>query len=130
MGNSYCFQYVLSCNSYKCIYILIIRVHVLLCNARVYSCIPYLFIYLFSILFADIKGFTALSSNCTAQELVHTLDELFSQFDRVAEVSITLVNKYCGVHVCRIQCMCSIIHYDRYRGHQVEHHMAYTQTWA
>ena len=42
--------------------------------------------FILSILFADIKGFTALSSTCTAQELVHTLDELFSQFDNAAEV--------------------------------------------
>ena len=43
-------------------------------------------VFVLSVLFADIKGFTALSSTCTAQELVHTLDELFSQFDNAAEV--------------------------------------------
>ena len=39
-----------------------------------------------SILFADIKGFTALSSKVTAQELVQTLNELFARFDCLAEV--------------------------------------------
>ncbi|XP_052095105.1 adenylate cyclase type 5-like [Mytilus californianus] len=37
-----------------------------------------------SILFADICGFTALSSQCTAQELVQLLNELFARFDRLA----------------------------------------------
>ncbi|XP_063078208.1 adenylate cyclase type 8-like [Engraulis encrasicolus] len=38
-----------------------------------------------SILFADIKGFTQLSMNMSAQELVRTLNELFGRFDRLAE---------------------------------------------
>nr|XP_055042166.1 adenylate cyclase type 8 isoform X1 [Misgurnus anguillicaudatus]XP_055042167.1 adenylate cyclase type 8 isoform X1 [Misgurnus anguillicaudatus] len=38
-----------------------------------------------SILFADIKGFTLLSMNMSAQELVHLLNELFGRFDRLAE---------------------------------------------
>ncbi|CAG2235891.1 ADCY5 [Mytilus edulis] len=37
-----------------------------------------------SIVFADICGFTALSSQCTAQELVQLLNELFARFDRLA----------------------------------------------
>ncbi|CAD5126566.1 DgyrCDS14661 [Dimorphilus gyrociliatus] len=37
-----------------------------------------------SILFADICGFTALSSQCTAQELVKMLNELFARFDKLA----------------------------------------------
>lgn len=58
-----------------------------------------------SILFADIKGFTGesfkklkripelifillieLASKCTAQELVRVLNDLFAEFDRIAEV--------------------------------------------
>lgn len=38
-----------------------------------------------SILFADIVGFTAISSNCQAAELVSTLNELFARFDKLAE---------------------------------------------
>ncbi|KAK6627179.1 hypothetical protein RUM44_009656 [Polyplax serrata] len=37
-----------------------------------------------SILFADICGFTSLSDQCTAQELVRLLNELFARFDRLA----------------------------------------------
>lgn len=40
----------------------------------------------FSILYADIKGFTALSSKVSAQQLVQTLNELFARFDFLAEV--------------------------------------------
>ena len=40
----------------------------------------------FSILFADIEGFTQLSSQCTAHELVKTLNELFARFDQLAVV--------------------------------------------
>ncbi|XP_028253278.1 adenylate cyclase type 8 isoform X2 [Parambassis ranga] len=38
-----------------------------------------------SILFADIKGFTLLSMNLLAQDLVRILNELFGRFDRLAE---------------------------------------------
>ncbi|KAG9510720.1 Adenylate cyclase type 3, partial [Fragariocoptes setiger] len=38
-----------------------------------------------SILFADIVGFTAISSTCPAPELVRTLNELFARFDKLAE---------------------------------------------
>lgn len=37
-----------------------------------------------SILFADIVGFTQLSSYCSAQELVKLLNELFARFDKLA----------------------------------------------
>lgn len=40
-----------------------------------------------SILFADIVGFTQLSSTCSAQELVKLLNELFARFDKLAAVS-------------------------------------------
>ncbi|XP_020630982.1 adenylate cyclase type 3-like [Orbicella faveolata] len=36
-----------------------------------------------SILFADIVGFTELSSKCTAEELIITLNELFANFDKI-----------------------------------------------
>ena len=39
-----------------------------------------------SILFADIVGFTRLSSGCTAQELVKMLNKLFGRFDQLAKV--------------------------------------------
>lgn len=41
-----------------------------------------------SILFADIVGFTQLSSSCSAQELVKLLNELFARFDKLAAVSV------------------------------------------
>ena len=37
-----------------------------------------------SIIFADIVGFTVLASQCTAQELVRLLNELFGRFDQLA----------------------------------------------
>lgn len=41
----------------------------------------------FSILFADIEGFTVLSSMCTAQNLIKTLNELYARFDELAVVN-------------------------------------------
>lgn len=39
-----------------------------------------------SILFADIKGFTELASQTSAQQLVKILNDLFARFDKIAEV--------------------------------------------
>lgn len=39
----------------------------------------------YSILYADIVGFTAISSTYSAQDLVKMLNELFARFDRLAE---------------------------------------------
>ncbi|XP_023931289.1 Ca(2+)/calmodulin-responsive adenylate cyclase-like [Lingula anatina] len=49
-----------------------------------------------SILFADIVGFTILSSQCTAQELVRILNELFSRFDKLANENCCLRIKILG----------------------------------
>ena len=40
----------------------------------------------FSILFADIVGFTALSSVVTASQLVKILNDLFANFDKLSQV--------------------------------------------
>ena len=45
---------------------------------------------LVSILFADIVGFTRLSSGCTAQELVKMLNQLFGKFDQLASVRVVM----------------------------------------
>ncbi|XP_071955270.1 adenylate cyclase type 5-like [Antedon mediterranea] len=49
-----------------------------------------------SILFADIEGFTKLSSQCTAQELVKILNELFARFDCLAQENHCLRIKILG----------------------------------
>ncbi|XP_038208484.1 adenylyl cyclase 78C [Zerene cesonia] len=49
-----------------------------------------------SILYADIKGFTELSSKCSAQELVKLLNELFARFDRLASENHCLRIKLLG----------------------------------
>lgn len=49
-----------------------------------------------SILFADIVGFTVLASQCTAQELVRLLNELFGRFDQLAHDNHCLRIKILG----------------------------------
>ncbi|XP_072902223.1 adenylate cyclase type 5 [Hemitrygon akajei] len=49
-----------------------------------------------SILFADIEGFTSLASQCMAQELVMTLNELFARFDKLAAENHCLRIKILG----------------------------------
>ncbi|KAL0271987.1 UNVERIFIED_CONTAM: hypothetical protein PYX00_005133 [Menopon gallinae] len=49
-----------------------------------------------SILFADIKGFTALASTCSAQQLVRVLNDLFARFDRLAHQTHCLRIKLLG----------------------------------
>lgn len=46
-----------------------------------------LLFFVCSILYADIVGFTAISSTYSAQDLVKMLNELFARFDRLAEVN-------------------------------------------
>ncbi|KAJ3642211.1 hypothetical protein Zmor_025014 [Zophobas morio] len=48
------------------------------------------------ILFADIVGFTVLASQCTAQELVRLLNELFGRFDQLANDNHCLRIKILG----------------------------------
>lgn len=45
----------------------------------------------FSILYADIVGFTRLASDCSPKELVIMLNELFGKFDQIAKVSPVVV---------------------------------------
>ncbi|XP_065200273.1 adenylate cyclase type 1 [Planococcus citri] len=49
-----------------------------------------------SILFADIVGFTVLASQCTAQEVVRLLNELFGRFDQLATENHCLRIKILG----------------------------------
>ncbi|KAM7358388.1 adenylyl cyclase 78C [Cochliomyia hominivorax] len=49
-----------------------------------------------SILFADIKGFTELASQTSAQQLVKILNDLFARFDRIAEDNHCLRVKLLG----------------------------------
>lgn len=57
-----------------------------MCVNKIHHSYNLLCIYNGSILFADIKGFTALSSKVSAETLVQTLNELFARFDSLAEV--------------------------------------------
>ncbi|XP_042877202.1 adenylate cyclase type 1-like isoform X5 [Penaeus japonicus] len=49
-----------------------------------------------SMVFADIVGFTVLASQCTAQELVRLLNELFGRFDQLADDNHCLRIKILG----------------------------------
>lgn len=57
--------------------------------------------------FADIVGFTVLASQCTAQELIRLLNELFGRFDQLADVS-GAENYLCSVYTL-ILMFCSLI---------------------
>ena len=50
----------------------------------------------------DIKGFTALSTKVSAQELVQTLNELFARFDSLAEVRDNTNNLITAGHMARL----------------------------
>lgn len=69
--------------------ILIFTLFIFLTTCMKITCIV-LILPFHSILFADIKGFTALSSKVSAQELVQTLNELFARFDCLAEASVVI----------------------------------------
>jgi hypothetical protein len=61
-------------------------------NVKFWFIIDVWFHSIISILFADIVGFTAISSTCPAPELVKTLNELFARFDKLAEVWLNFSN--------------------------------------
>lgn len=56
-------------------------------------------VFTFSILFGDIEGFTQLSSQCTAQELIQTLNELYARFDQLALVCPLFIDCTCSEFV-------------------------------
>ena len=62
-------------------------------SIEVLQIVSLIYVY-FSILFADIEGFTQLSSQCTAHELVKTLNELFARFDQLAVVREIIYTPY------------------------------------
>lgn len=72
-----------SCDSRRFAILLIIGMQLLQGTLQLMRRLP----ALCSILFADVKGFTNLSTTLSAQELVRMLNELFARFDRLAHVS-------------------------------------------
>lgn len=75
-----------------------INSHIQINRGKVFTAAAIVFVFLrflcfyFSILFADIEGFTKLASQCTAPELVKILNELFARFDQLAVVSFLCFN--------------------------------------
>lgn len=72
---------------------LIYILHTLHENTQGFTCPIWSCISDFSILYADIVGFTRLASDCSPGELVHMLNELFGKFDQIAKVTTLCV---CG----------------------------------
>lgn len=52
-----------------------------------FVCVTVIGFLFFSILYADIVGFTRLASDCSPKELVIMLNELFGKFDQIAKVN-------------------------------------------
>ena len=61
-----------------------------------------IFVFVFSILFADIVGFTEYSSTVTAEELIIMLNELFANFDKLAKVSCQLVTFVVSIRLIKV----------------------------
>ena len=76
-------------------------------NIKFHFCFLYI-----SILFADIIGFTALSSRITAQQLVEALNELFARFDVLAQVT----------YLYFANMIVTLVQYTALNLHMQEHH--------
>lgn len=72
----------------KCVSILFNLYFTYTASANKFQNIFPIFFVQTSILYADIVGFTAISSTYSAQDLVKMLNELFARFDRLAEVNL------------------------------------------
>lgn len=83
---------------------LIYILHTLHENTQGFTCPIWSCISDFSILYADIVGFTRLASDCSPGELVHMLNELFGKFDQIAKVTTLCVYGFLmNINVQRIQ---------------------------